>query len=607
MTTMYKEDIREMIDAGAAKIPADMIITNGQLVNVNSSEIYAADVAIYRSKIVATGDVSAYIGANTKEINAEGKYIVPGLIDGHLHIECSKLSMTSFAKAVLPHGTTSVISGLDQYIVTAGLDGIKEILAEIDGTPLKVFWGLPFLTPYTLPQSNVGFNVTANTHAEVQKWPEVFGVWETVSEFIVNQHSDVMQAIEFARQNRLPIFGCAPMTRGHKLNSILCAGVRLDHESYDHEEMMEKIRKGMNVIIRESSISHFLEENVKVITHLNPRLSRRVSFCTDDVIASDIINNGHMDKLIRMAIANGVDPMTAIQMGSINSAEAYRIDHLVGSISPGRFADILLVEDLVKFEIDTVIAKGQLVVANNEMVHHFQAPKRSNVLLQSMKLKPVSADDMKVRTDLKEPRVHALSLDVDFDIPFVRRGRQVELDVKDGVVLPDVANDVLYATVVERFGKTNVKPAVGFCSGWKLTAGAMASSCAPDDNNVVCIGTNSEDMALAINHLVENGGGQVIVKDGKVLGFLSLPICGIVSDIDPQEMADEEEKLLQIARQLGCDLPDPLFYMCCLQITAIPDYAITDLGMIDFHEQKVFDPVFKCGCSHGKLHPKCHH
>lgn len=606
MTSMYKESICEMIDAGAAKIPADLIIINGQLVNVNSCEIYSADVAIYKSRIVAIGDVSGYIAAQTKTIDAKGKYIVPGLIDGHLHIECSKLSMTSFAKAVLPHGTTSIISGLDQYIVTAGLDGIREILHEIDKTPLKVFWGLPFLTPYTLPQSHVGFNVTAKTHAEVQKWPEVFGVWETVSEFIENQHSDVMKAIEYARLHRLSIFGCAPMTRGHKLNSILCAGVRLDHESYDHEEMMEKIRKGMNVLIRESSISHFLEENIKVITHLNPQLSRRVSFCTDDVIASDIVTNGHMDKLIRMAIANGVDPLTAIQMGTINSAEAYRIDHLVGSVSPGRFADILLVEDLVKFEIDTVIAKGKLVVENKQTVFDFVPPKRSNVLLQSMKLKKVDANDLKIKTDDKQSKVKVLSLDVDFDIPFVRRGRHVELSVENGIVQADIDNDVIYATVVERFGKTKGIPKVGFCSGWKLKSGAMASSCAPDDNNVVCIGTNPEDMAIAINHLAQEGGGQVIVDKGQVIGFLPLPICGIVSDLDPHVMAEEEEKLLQIARQLGCDLPDPLFYMCCLQITAIPDYAITDLGVIDFHEQAVMDPVFKCGCTHGKLQPICH-
>ena len=599
---MLQEDLREMIDAGAAKFPADIVICNGQLVNVNSAEIYQADVAIYRSQIVATGDVSEYIGPNTQRIDATGKYLVPGLIDGHLHIECSKLSMTSFAKAVVPHGTTSIISGLDQYVVTSGLEGVREVLDEIDMGPLKVFWGLPFITPYTLPQSNVGFNVTAETHREVQKWPEVFGVWETVSEFVENQNDDVMKAIELARENRLPVFGCAPMTRGKKLNSVLCAGLRLDHESYDHQEMMEKVRKGMYVLIRESSISHFMRENLKIVTHLNPRISRRVSFCTDDVIASDIMANGHMDKLIRMAISCGVDPMTAIQMGSINSAEAYRIDHLVGSISPGRFADILLVEDLCKFEIDTVIAKGKLTVENGKMAYDLQPPVRSATLLQSMKLNPVSADDMKVRTELDADRVHALSLDVDFNVPFVRKGRNVELNVVDGVVQPDVENDVLYATVVERFGKTTTKPAVGFCSGWKLKAGAMASSCAPDDNNVICIGTNSEDMALAVNHLAENGGGQVIIRDGKVLGFLPLPICGIVSDLEPDVMAAEEEKLLQLARELGCDLPDPLFYMCCLQITAIPDYAITDLGVIDFHQQKTFAPVLRCGCSHGKLH-----
>ncbi len=598
---MRKESIRDMIDAGAAKIPADIIITNGKLVNVTSSEIYPADVAIYRSQIVATGDVSNYKGANTKIIDAKGKYLVPGLIDGHLHIECSKLSMTSFAKAVVPHGTTSIISGLDQYVVTVGMEGIKEILGEIDGLPLHVFWGLPFFTPYTLPQSNVGFNVTAEVHEEVQKWPEVFGVWETVSEFVENKHPDVMRALELARENRLPVFGCAPMNRNEKLNSVLCAGVRLDHESYNHEEMMEKVRKGMFVIIRESSISHFLEENMKIVTHLNPRVARRVSFCTDDVVASEILANGHMDKLIRMAIKNGVDPLTAIQMGSINSAEAYRIDHLVGSISPGRFADILFVEDLVAFEIDSVIAKGEVVVENGKMSKVLTPPKRSDLLLNTVKMNNVDANDLCVKTELEGDKVHALSLEVDFDVPFVRKARHVELAVKDGVVLPDIENDVLYATVIERFGKTTTKPNVGFCSGWKLKAGVMASSCAPDDNNVVCIGANKEDMAIAINHLAKNGGGQVIVKDGKILGFLPLPIAGIVSDLDPVEMAKEEEKLLTLARGLGCDLPDPMFYMCCLQITAIPDFAITDLGVIDFAAQSITQPVLKCSCSHGRI------
>lgn len=587
---MIKENLKDLIDAGAGKIPADMVISGGLLVNVTSSEIYPADVAVYRSRIVATGDVADYVGPNTQKIDATGKYLVPGLIDGHLHIECSKLSMTSFAKAVVPHGTTSIVSGLDQYLITAGLEGVREVLDEISQGPLKVFWGLPYTMPYTLPKSNVGFNITGETHAEVQKWPEVYGVWETVSEFVENHDPDVLKAIELAGENRLPIFGCAPMCRGKRLNSILSAGLRLDHESYTHEEAMEKIRKGMYMLVRESSISHFLNENMKVVTHLNPRLARRISFCTDDVIPSDILANGHMDKLIRMTIAAGVDPLTAIQMGSINSAEAYRIDHLVGSISPGRIADILLVEDLRRFNIDTVIAKGKLTVADGKMVWDLKPPKRSATLLQSMKLSPVSADDMKVRTTLNTDKVKALSMEVAFEVPFVRTRRDVTLKVKNGVVLPDLEQDVLYATVVERFGKTQNKP-MALVSGWKLKAGAMASSCAPDDNNVVCIGTNSEDMALAINHLAEHGGGQVIVRDGQVLGFLPLPICGIVSDLEPQAMADEEAKLMEIARELGCDLPDPVFYMCCLQITSIPDYAMTDVGAVDYATQKPFDPV----------------
>ena len=201
-------------------------------------------MAVYRSRIVATGDVEAYIGENTLIIDAENKFLVPGLIDGHLHIECSKMSMTSFAKAVVPCGTTSIVSGLDQYLVTAGLEGVREVLDEINEGPLKVFWGLPFTAPYTLPESTIGFNVTPEVHQEVQKWPEVYGVWETVSEFVANKHDGVMKAIELAGENRLPVFGCAPMTTGERLNSVLCAGVRLDHESYDHVEAMEKNPQG---------------------------------------------------------------------------------------------------------------------------------------------------------------------------------------------------------------------------------------------------------------------------------------------------------------------------------------------------------------------------
>ncbi|MGL5255040.1 MAG: adenine deaminase [Brevinema sp.] len=586
---MDQSTLISLIRAGAAKIPADKVIKNGKLVNVHSSEIYPADVAIYKDKIVATGDVHEYIGSATEIIDAKGSYLVPGLIDGHLHIECSKLSMTSFAKLVVPHGTTSIVSGLDQYLVIAGIEGVKEVLAEIKQSPLHVFWGLPFVTPYTLPKSTVGFEVSGDTHKNHQMDPDICGVWETVTEFVENEHPEVLKALEYAWNNNKLIFGCAPLARGKRLNSVLCAGVRLDHESYSHEEALEKIRKGMFLLIRESSISHFLTENVKVITEINPRLSRRVSFCTDDVTPSEVLKNGHLDKLVRMAISCGVDPITAIQMGSLNSAEAYRIDHLVGSIAPGKIANILMVKDLREFVINNVIAKGQHVWSDGDFTQAILPPQRSDLLLQKPQIAPVTAQDLVIKTEYKE-KVHVRSIEVDFDVPFVRRKKDVVLAVKNGVVAADIDQDVLHAAVLERFGKNHNK-ALGFVSGWKLKAGAMASSKAPDDNNIMCIGTNPEDMAMAINHLAEIGGGQVVVENGKILDVIPLPICGIVSDESPEFIAQKEADLLNHLRRLGSDLPDPMFYMCCLQITAIPDYAMTDLGMVDFHAQDVFDPI----------------
>ena len=232
-----------------------------------SSEIYPADVAVYNDMIVAVGDVEDYIGSETEIIDATGYYLTPGMIDGHIHSECSKMSITSYAKAVVPRGTTSMISGLDEYISVSGLEGLQEVLAEMKQSPLKVFWGAPYKTPYTIPKSTVAFNFT-------------------------EEDEDTLGAIVEASKNRLPVFGCAPMAVGNDLNGYLCGGVRLDHESYTHEEVVDKMRKGMHMLIRESCVTHFLEENIKAVTEVNPAFARRVSFCTDDVTARDILEKG---------------------------------------------------------------------------------------------------------------------------------------------------------------------------------------------------------------------------------------------------------------------------------------------------------------------------
>ena len=583
-------ELKERIRAGRAKVPAHKVIRGGQLVNVMSSEIYPADVAVYGDMIAGVGDVEAYIGPDTEIIDAQGRYLVPGMIDGHIHSECSKLSITSYAKAVVPHGTTSMVSGLDEYISVSGLEGLREVMAEVKASPLKVFWGAPYKTPYTVPQSTVAYNFTKETHAQVQQWPECFGVWETVREFIQEEDEDTLGAISLAFRNRLPVFGCAPMARGNDLNGYLCAGVRLDHESYDHEEVVEKMRKGMHMLIRESCVTHFLAENIRAVTEVNPAFARRVSFCTDDVTATDILSRGHLDNVVRLAMAAGVDPMTAIQMATINSAEAYRIDHLVGSICPGRIADILFVQDLKAFQIHRVMTNGRLVAEDQRLSYDLKAPARSPVLKGALKCALTTPDTFTYHVDLQNGTADVLAMDVKG--PFVRKRRDVTLQVRDGVVLPDPEQDAALVSVLERFGRNGNK-SLAFCSGWKLKKGAMASSAAPDDNDLVVMGVSPEDMSIAANYLIQQGGGQVVVADGEILEFLPLPVGGIVSDCEPEEMAAQESRIDQAARSLGSDLPNPMMYMFFLPITAIPDYAITDVGPVDYVNLTTFDPILK--------------
>ncbi len=584
-------DIRVFIRAASGgNTKATVAIRGGRLVNVVSEEIYLADVAVYNDRIIAVGDISDYIGPATDIIDATGKYLTPGMIDGHLHVECSKLSLTSFAKAVVPLGTTSIVTGLDQIIVVGGPDAAREFLDEVKGTPLKVFWGAPCKTPYTMPRSTVGHYFSPKDHRDTHHWPECVGIWETVREFIQEEDDDVLEAIQIGQASRLPVLGCCPMTRGARLNGYMQSGVRADHESYTPEEMLEKLRSGMHVVVRESSISHFLSNNLRIVTEMGVKALRRISFCTDDVVASDILARGHLDNMVRMAIAMGISPMTAIQMATINGAEALRIDDKVGSISPGRAADILIVNDLRDFHIEAVVANGILAARGGQMAVELVAPQRSAALLQSVNAKPVTAADIVVPFDGKTSSADVLAIAVTPEKIFVRTRRDVVLPVVGGKVLADPVRNVQYVTVVERYGKTQNRP-VAFTSGFNLKSGAIASSTAPDDNNIICIGVDPEDMAVAINHLIANNGGQVVVDKGKVIEFLHLPIGGIVSDIEPHEMAATEIRLDEAARSLGCDLPWPFMYMFVLQITAIPDYAITDLGVVDCVNLRIISPL----------------
>lgn len=379
------------------------------------------------------------------------------------------------------------------------------------------------------------------------------------------------------------------MARGAKVAGLACAGVHVDHECYSAEETLEKLRSGMYVMIRESSVAHFLDENIRVVTEHGVKADR-IAFCTDDVTATDVLRQGHLDHLVRLAIERGLEPMKAIQMATINCAQIYRIEGQVGSISPGRYADVLLVDDPATFRVQRVFSKGKLVAAGEKMLAPSKPPDRSAAVLATFRGGEVSADDLRISAPPGASSVRVLSMAMSEEVPFVRKRRDVVLPVRDGAVHSDVVQDVLYVSVVERFGRSGNRQ-TAFISGFGLKAGAMASSASPDDNNIVCIGTTPADMALAINRVAQAGGGQIVVRDGQDVAFLPLPIGGIVTDVEPQRMAEAETRLDDAARALGCELPSPFMYMIFLSITAIPDYAITDRGLVDCVQLELIDPV----------------
>lgn len=587
---------RHLLDVAYGRAHADTVITGGRLVNVLTGEIYSADIAIAGGKVAAVGDVSAQRGEGTEVIDAAGRYLTPGLIDGHLHIECSKLSVTMFADLVSRYGTTSAISGLDQVLVTNGIDGVKEFLAEAEEGAMRVWWGAPAKAPYTVPESHVGYRFAVEDHRSAQLMPECVGLWETVQEFVEHGDEEALAAMDLAETNRLRAFGCAPLVDARRVAGYAASGVALCHESYSPEEELEKLRNGIDILIRESTAAPMLEDNIKLITEMGAPTDR-VGFCTDDVTATDILSRGHLDYVVRLAVEKGISPVQAIQMATINTARMYRLDDRIGSLAPGRFADILFVESLEDFRPSLVMKGGSVVARDGASVTAPVAPPRSEALRSTFALEPVGSDRFAVRAPAGASRARVQAIVLSKGVAFKRAGEEVDLDVVDGVIQPSAEKDTVLLAVAERYGKSGdgVTPAnlpVAFVKGFSLTRGAIATSASPDDNNIVVAGVSREDMAFAVNEVVRMGGGQVAVADGEVLAALPLPVGGIVADLPAETMVAEEGALDAAAReQLGSDLDHPFIQLFFLSITAIPDWAMTDLGLIDCIGFTVVDPV----------------
>jgi adenine deaminase len=572
--------------------PADTVIKGGRLVNVYTERVSLADIAIAEGRIAAIGDVDYCIGESTEVIDAAGKYLVPGLIETHIHADVPKVTLTRLANAIVARGTTTIMTPLDQIGVVVGIDGMRWVLDEAKKTPLKVFHSGPSRLPYTTPASTIAHTYGPKEHAVSQKWPEAVGIWEYMSDSIVDFDQPVLEVANMAIQNRLLLHGHSPVTMGKVLSAQVAAGMRDDHEMYLPEELAEKLANGVYGFIRRGTHSDNVPNCIRAVTELGMP-TRRLALCTDDLDCTDITELGLIDYMVRYVIREGIAPLTAIQMATINAAEAYRVDHIVGAIVPGRMADVLFVSDLPNLVIDSVMANGKIVARDNKMIDPVPSPEYPKTFFNTMHFeKPVTAEDLYITVDEKVTKVDVLAVHLEPEEGLLSQGREGTLKVVDGRVMPDPDQDILYITVTDRHsGKALTGK--GFISGFGLKHGAIATSTSPDDDNIICVGASVDDMVVAINHLAKIGGGQAAADNGKVTGDIPLPLCGLMADVSAEEMAGMEKKLNEAGYALGTHLKRPFFFIIFLSITAIPEYAMTDRGLVAHETRKVIDPIKK--------------
>ena len=583
---------KKLLAAAGGQAPADIVVKNGKLVNVYTKEIYEGGVAISGDKIAAVGDVEYAIGEGTKVIDAGGNYITPGFIDGHIHPESSSLSIRSFAELVLKHGTTAVMTDLHEIGVVAGLEGIEAVLEEAEATDLKLYFVVPSHVPFAPNLETSGGHFNPEIIKKALERKDAVGISEVVGPYILNGFPELMESMDHV--NHMPGKTCQghlPDMEGAALNTCLAAGVTTDHESLSGEDALARLRNGCHLMIREGSAARNMADCLKPI--LEQKLdTSRVSIVTDDLHTVDAVDRGHLDDAVRTALKNGVDFPTAIQMVSLNAARAFHLDDEIGGLAPGKRADLNITTGEEAFEVLSVISGGKQIVDHKKCLVSYPKAEHKPCLLNTTRLKnPITPDSFKIYAPEGAKKVRVQVMDTLPWIP-ITQGREAVLDVKDGVVQCDISQDVLYIAQVERYG-INGNVGKAFMGGFHLQAGAIASSVGHDNHNVIVMGTNFEDMAKAVNYLIDIGGGQVVVKDGEILGAVEYPVCGLLSDLSGEELADEKRKLNGIIHELGCPVTIPFMFLSFICLAAIPVYAITDVGFINVLTQEVVDPVIE--------------
>lgn len=564
---MKKELLKDLIMSARGMIKADVVIKNCKVVNVFTKEIIDGDIAIVGEQIAGVGKYDGKV-----EIDAEGRYAVPGFIDSHIHIESSYVSPEELGRLLVPHGTSTIIADPHEIVNVMGIKGLDYMMKAAKNTKMDIKFMLPSCVPAT-PFEHAGAIVNADKMEEPMTREDVLGLGEFMNfPGIINGDDEVLEKLMIAKQSGKLIDGHCPGLSGKDLTAYACAGIHDDHECSTLDEMKERLSLGMYVMLREGSACHDLRKLVKGVT---PENSRRCVLCSDDIQPKHILTKGHIENDLRKCIEEGIDPITAIQMATLNAAECFRL-YDRGAVAPGYLANIALLDDLKEFHVNRVWMHGQLVAEEGKYLPTYEKQDISEVK-NSVHLKDFSAEKLKMH--LTNNHVHVIAIQPG---GVVTKKETAIIPVENGEYVFSADLDIVKVAVVERHHMTG-NVACGFLKGYGIKKGAIALSIAHDSHNIIVAGVNDEEMAFAVESLQKQNGGIVLVNNKEVIECMPMPIAGLMSD-QPGEWV--KQKVIDIHKkayeELGVNKEvEPVMTLCFMSLPVIPEIKLTDMGLFD--------------------------
>lgn len=575
------EEIRNTIETGLGMHKCDLRLENVKLANVFSGEVYETNIHIKNKRIVSISP-EAKLEAETV-MDCGGKYAVPGLIDAHMHFESTMLSPEALASVVVPQGTTTLCADLMEIANVAGEAGLKAMLRSIDRLPYRMLIEVSSRVPTAPGLETTGAILGPKEVAEIMGWDESISLGELDPSKILFVKDEYIHKVADTLSKRKIVNGHAIGRLGQELNVYASSGISDDHECVNADEMLARLQVGMKVLIREGSSERNVDELIKGVLERGLRTDN-LMFCTDDKHAREIQQEGHINYNVARAISLGLEPMDALQMATVNAARHFRLEDEIGSITPGRLADILLVDDIREMKPAVVIFEGKVVAQEGRLLEECPVAAYPDWIKHTVTLKrPLTEASFRISASSESATVNVIDM-----IPrqIINHRAAEIMPVQDGCITADVSRDLLKLAVVERYGK-NGNIGVGIVRGFRLREGALAYSMSHDHHNIVVVGTNDADMAAAVNEVARLNGGLCAVRGGTILSSMELPIGGLMSEKSADEVMEQLDVLNRDARSLGCEMDAPFMSLSFVSLPTVPDLGLTDMGLVDVLSHKL--------------------